>query len=319
MEFQEHARCTTCGADHGNAFMPPIGDLDQYGHALAEPFGSTLFQFVRCTKCATVYLQDPVMQSEIHRYYEGEYHCYKSYAERGVVFRLLSRLLLRSKLNFIRRHMPSSSKRILDYGCGSGTWLEMIKNAQTGYELVGTDIVPEQIARVRELGIEAHVTREDGLAAAVPAGSVGLVHMFHVIEHIPDPIEALRKIAQILPPGGVIFGQTPNFASWDRALFGRYWSQWHAPRHLTIYTPDSLRQQAIKAGLEVLEIRNSAVSATNWANSLLKAWTISRKRPYQPGTGMAYPALTLAFLPLTLLQSLVSRTSSIDFIFRKAV
>jgi SAM-dependent methyltransferase len=297
--------------------MPPVADLDHYGTPLEEPFGSLKFLFVRCKRCGTVYLQTRVTQKEVHRYYEGEYHCYKSYTERGLVFRMLSNMLLRSKLTFIRKHIPRGNNTILDYGCGSGTWLELIQQAKGPWRLIGTDIVPDQIAHVRSLGIEAHTCDENGISSHVVPASVGLIHMFHVIEHIPDPIHALRKLSLILAPGGYIFGQTPNIASWDRALFGPYWSQWHAPRHLTIYTPESLRRQATDAGLEVVAIRNSLVSATNWANSLLKVMTISRGKPYEPGKGAIYPFLTLAFLPLTMLQSIVSETSSIDFVFRK--
>src|SRR5437879_4920734 len=105
MDFSEHSFCPTCRADSGTAVMPAIPDLDHYGDPMAEPFGSMRFQFVRCDQCGTIYLQNRVIQQEIHRYYEGEYHCYKSYAERGFVFRLLSNLLLRSKLAFISKHL----------------------------------------------------------------------------------------------------------------------------------------------------------------------------------------------------------------------
>jgi len=146
---------------------------------------------------------------------------------------------------------------------------------------------------------------------------VGVIHLFHVIEHLPDPVDVLRKLADTLEPGGAIYGQTPNIAAWDCRLFGPYWSQWHVPRHLVLYTPETLRAHAEAAGLVVREISNSLSSATGWANSLEKWVALKRGKNFMPSSSSLYPLLTLAAIPLTLVQQLFSTTGNIDFILEK--
>ena len=120
-----------------------------------------------------------------------------------------------------------------------------------------------------------------------------------------------------LEPGGAIYGQTPNVDAWDCKLFGSNWSQWHVPRHLVLYTPDTLRAHAQAAGLEVKSISNSLSSATGWANSLEKWYALRQGRNFMPSSSKLYPYLTLAAIPLTLVQQVFSTTGSIDFIFVK--
>jgi hypothetical protein len=141
--------------------------------------------------------------------------------------------------------------------------------------------------------------------------------MFHVIEHVPNPIDVLRKLKPLLARGGVVVGQTPNIASWDARLFGRYWTQWHVPRHLVLFTPETLRRHAEMAGYEVVSIKSSPLSVANWAGSLLKARALRRGDAFHPTQGAAYPLLMLAFAPVVLAQMLFSTTSNMDFVLRK--
>ena len=85
-----------------------------------------------------------------------------------------------------------------------------------------------------------------------------------------------------------------------------------------MYSPDQLRRHAEAAGLEVREVKNSLVSATNWAASLQKWWKVSRDQPYGGlQSGALYPFFTLAAIPLTLVQSAVAWTSDLDFVFTR--
>lgn len=316
-EYLEQVDCLECGGSGFERATESLTDTDAYGE-LSAPFASMRFNFVRCTHCATVYLRERVSQAHIAHFYNAEYHCYRSFDERGFIFRWLSRLLTRSKLRTIERLFPTEQRRLLDFGCGTGTWLELLRRSGVRWELIGTEISDAQVQRVRSLGVRGHVCDHRTVGQFVAAGSVGVAHLFHVIEHLPDPIEALDALRKLLEPGGAIFGQTPNIESWDCRMFGRYWSQWHVPRHLVMYSPDQLARHAKAAGLEVEFIGSSLVSATNWAASLQKWWALRRNRTYGGlQSGSLYPLLTVGMIPLTLVQSLLSQTSDIDFVLRR--
>jgi 2-polyprenyl-3-methyl-5-hydroxy-6-metoxy-1,4-benzoquinol methylase len=314
-QYREETDCLECGSDRYTPVTDELPDTDVYGE-VEEPFGSMRFAFVRCTACGTVYLRQRVVQSEITRFYATEYHCFKSFDERGLIFKTLSRVLTRSKVRTIEKLFPDSDRRLLDHGCGTGTWLDLLRRSGVNWELIGTEISRTQVEKLTEMGIAGHVCDDTTVAQHVEPGSVGVIHLFHVIEHLPDPIGGLARLAELLKPGGAIFGQTPNIASWDCKLFGRFWSQWHVPRHLVMYTKDQLRRHAEAAGLEVRAIKSSVVGATNWAASIQKWWTLSRGHQYGGlQSGALYPALTVGMIPLTLVQSALSQTSDLDFVF----
>lgn len=313
----ETVNCLLCGSDRFKDLVPEgIVDTDG-GEYLEEPLRSMRFQLVSCLECDTVYLRQRPKQSEIGAFYAGEYHCYKSFNERGALMCTLGKLLAASKLKAIEKLMPPGSKTVLDYGCGSGSWIELMKIAGAPFEMIGSDIIPEQIEVARKLGIEAFVANEDDLQEKLGGRKVGLIHMNHVIEHLPDPVKVLKALRDVLVDGGVIYGQTPNIDSADCRMFSKYWVQWHIPRHLVLYTPETIRKHAEAAGLEVVFIKNSLSSATNWANSILKRQAMKAGKEYHLSSHPLYPVLILASMPQTALQLIFSRTSNIDFAFRK--
>ncbi|MEM1113476.1 MAG: class I SAM-dependent methyltransferase [Pseudomonadota bacterium] len=315
-QYFEEIDCLYCGSSSTVPATPVMPDTDLYGDP-EPPYDAMRFQYVRCTECGTVYLRRRICQAELDYFYNNEYHCYHSYDERGFIFKHLALAVTRGKIKTLEKLFPGDDRVLLDYGCGAGVWLELLRRGGVDWRLIGTEVNARSIEATRELGLEGYLCDEDSLSDYVPDGSVGVIHLFHVIEHLPDPIDVLKKLATTLEPGGAIYGQTPNIDAWDARLFGQYWSQWHVPRHLVLYTPETLRKHAEAAGLRVEGISNSLSSATGWANSLEKWWSLRRGRSFMPSSSKLYPYLTLAAIPLTLVQQVFSSTGNIDFVFVK--
>jgi 2-polyprenyl-3-methyl-5-hydroxy-6-metoxy-1,4-benzoquinol methylase len=127
---------------------------------------------------------------------------------------------------FIRRHAQPPG-RLLDLGCGDGTVLWLAK--QDGWEVKGVELFPEQTALVREqLGLDVEtsdITAYEGVDEAWDC-----VVLTHVLEHLPDPLGALRKIHDLLKPGGVGVLEFPNIDAFDARL-RRWLDRWHLHRH----------------------------------------------------------------------------------------
>jgi hypothetical protein len=183
--------------------------------------------------------------------------------------------------------------------------------------MIGADITAGPLQELKRRGIEAYQCDEKTLNRYVQPGSVGAVHLFHDIEHVPNAGRVLEALREILAPGGVLLGQTPNVQSLGRRLWGDMWNQWHAPQHLVLFSHDTLQRHATRAGFEVVRISNSMSGATQWALSSLHLWAKLRGRPFRHIHEPLYPPLILAATPIAMFETVFSRTCHMDFVFRK--
>ena len=74
-------------------------------------------------------------------------------------------------------------------------------------------------------------------------GAWSAVIFWHSLEHLRQPVRALRHAADLLVPGGVLIIAVPNAASLQARLFGDRWLALDLPRHLVHITPPALLSQ----------------------------------------------------------------------------
>lgn len=308
--------CEYCGSMESEPLTGPLAD-DELVDELPPAFRTLTFRFVRCNACGLVYLRERPASEDVGVYYPDTYKCFQSYEQRGFIMNRLAKIVARAKLRQITKLMPRGNETLLDYGCGSGTWLTLLKDLGCKYRMIGTDITAGPLQELRRRSIEAYPCDETTLRQHVQPGSVGVVHLFHVIEHVPNVGRVLESIREILAPGGVLIGQTPNVASPGRRFWGDAWDQWHAPQHLVLFSDDTLRRHAERAGFEVVKISSSISGATQWALSFLRRLARKRGRTFRHIHEPMYPPLILAAIPLAVLEAVFSRTCHMDFILRK--
>jgi 2-polyprenyl-3-methyl-5-hydroxy-6-metoxy-1,4-benzoquinol methylase len=88
--------------------------------------------------------------------------------------------------------------RLLDIGCGAGDYLRDMQ--ELGWEVTGIDVSPKAVAKACERGFNAHTGSISSLEA--DEGCFELVTKWHVLEHLYDPVDALRHARRLLAPGG---------------------------------------------------------------------------------------------------------------------
>lgn len=154
-------------------------------------------------------------------------------------------------------HEPAG--KLLDVGCGGGRFLNRMK--KRGWEVEGIDFDAQATNKVTaRYGIRTHAG--DLTQCALPANSFDVITMSQTIEHLHDPNASLRESLRILKPGGLLVMTTPNVKSIGASEFGAYWRGWEAPRHLHLFSVESLQRLTQRAGFEVTEARTySAGSA----------------------------------------------------------
>jgi len=132
----------------------------------------------------------------------------------------------------------------LDFGCGDGLVTHLA--AQRGVTAVGVDI--------EQLGIEQATTHSNKQTYPGTAprfvhtqpgplpfadGAFGLVYLFDVIEHLPNPVAVLRELGRVLAPGGTLLITTPQW---------QFGGSSDPTYHVTEYTPEELARQVNAVG-----------------------------------------------------------------------
>jgi SAM-dependent methyltransferase len=142
--------------------------------------------------------------------------------------------------------------RLLDFGCGGGSFLERMH--ARGWRVTGLDVSPAAVGRVRDgLGLRA-------LLGSLPhpelrPGSFDVITMWHSLEHVHRPMAVLEEAHKLLAPGGKLVVAVPNIDSLPFRWFGSAWFGLDLPRHLTHFAPWTLHLMLENAGFAVGPIR----------------------------------------------------------------
>jgi 2-polyprenyl-3-methyl-5-hydroxy-6-metoxy-1,4-benzoquinol methylase len=178
------------------------------------------------------------------------------------------------------RHLPAPApgSRLLDVGCGNGGLLVRMKAA--GWEVEGLEPDPDAAERARAAGLD--VRHGSVSADAFPAERFDAITMNHVIEHLHDPVAALRACFDWLKPGGMIWIATPNFGAAGFRRYGRYWVPLGPPIHLVLFTRRSLDQALRQAGFASIERPPMTLLATRWTYRWSRAHSLGQDPNHAP-------------------------------------
>jgi 2-polyprenyl-3-methyl-5-hydroxy-6-metoxy-1,4-benzoquinol methylase len=159
-----------------------------------------------------------------------------------------SRILGKKHPNWERGEIdPVGRRRLLDFGCGAGLFLQRMHNR--GWQAVGLDLSAKVVQYVREeLKLPALVGTLPN--PVLPPGSFDLVTLWHSLEHVHRPLETLCEVNNLLAPGGKVLVAVPNIDSAPFRWFGSAWYGLDLPRHLTHFTPATLRKMLDRAGFQ---------------------------------------------------------------------
>jgi fatty acid desaturase/SAM-dependent methyltransferase len=225
------------------------------------------FNMVECLECGAWYLDPRPADSELGTIYPPNY--YSNVLEAGSAadlesakkgfFHRLSLGLFKRRIRPIEKHLQFTSEtRWLDIGCGFGMALESMYQVH-GIRGVGVDMSEQAVSICRQRGFEAHVARiEDFMAHSET--KFQFIHSSHLIEHVASPLSYLKKVYDLLEPGGITIFITPNTNTWESGLFKQHWGGLHVPRHWVLFNADCAIRAATRIGFEHIETAYSTNS-----------------------------------------------------------
>jgi len=226
------ARCPACGGALFAWRSVPASD---------PALNPACYQLARCARCHSAVTGGPVPGG---LYESGAYRpgIPRLHASARPVLGLFDRQRL-----MLARSLAAPPARLLDAGAGRGRFVAAARAA--GYDAFGI----EPSAR----GPVQHVERAGIEDARIEPGSVDVVTLWHVLEHLDDPAAALDRVASWLRPrGGLLIG-VPNLASLQARIGGERWYHLDVPRHRMHYTPAGLEALLRSCGFTVLAVRHT--------------------------------------------------------------
>lgn len=237
--------CPVCEGKNFRVLYEPWDNEDDpgklYGAASGVP-GTQ--QLVTCEDCGLVY-ENPRFPAEtiIEGYMESRDAGHDSqYAMRVLSF---YRALLR-----LRRHIPPAGARVLDVGTAGGAFLDAA--GRFGYDAYGL----EPSRYLVEMGKQRGLKIEQGTIEqhTYPAHSFDMVCLWDVLEHIPEPQRALRKLHSLLKPKGLLLINYPDIGTWQARLAGRrFW--WLISVHLQHFSPATIQRLCERSGFAAFYFR----------------------------------------------------------------
>ena len=265
---------------------------------LYERFGSELqYSYVKCGNCGLIYTNPrPAYDQD---FIDAAYASYYQYADNLQLSDLnnineSSLKMFQNEVDHIVKY-DKERKAVLDIGSGMGTFLLAAKKYY-GENVMGIDVSVKMGQFVeKSIGIKVHIGQFEDFN---PPHKFSLIHMSHVLEHVPDPNKWMQHARQLLTPKGILVINVPNkfglgnrmqhlfYKAKLKKQFAKGWSDpSRTPDHLFEPTVRSMRYLLANNNFEILEFytysRRDPVSNKTFFSKFLNRWL-------KKGTNLAF-------------------------------
>jgi 2-polyprenyl-3-methyl-5-hydroxy-6-metoxy-1,4-benzoquinol methylase len=284
------------------------------------------FLVVECKNCRLIRLEPRPSLQELARYYPDEYWYAPQADAASQLEEAYRRFVLRDHVNFVMRAVEASGEKglLVDVGCGGGLLLRMLR--ERGLPVLGLET---------SLSAATSAWKRNGVAVVcgdlskspIERGTCAAVTMFHVLEHLHDPVSYLRSARDLLVPGGRLVVQVPNASCWQFLMFGEHWNGVDVPRHLVNYRERDLESLLDYCGFQVVRRKHFSLrdNPAGFASSIAPGLDpmARRVRKLRESAGMKllkdflYFGIVLASLPFTLFEAACGAGSTIMVEARK--
>lgn len=138
----------------------------------------------------------------------------------------------------------SSARNILDVGCGDGHFLDLVRKniSESSINFYGLEHTNESILAAKSRGFEIYDFHINENISELITERFDAIVLFHVLEHVENPVDFLQNILSILNKGGNIYISTPlspmHFERYSLDILN------HPPHHLSRFSINSYIQIA---------------------------------------------------------------------------
>jgi len=210
------------------------------------------FRVLKCRTCSLVFVHPVPDDQVLSSHYDEDYYDDWIHAQKDRRLTMWTKRLERLNAYGVKGHL-------LDVGCGDGAFLSLAQ--EQGWEVMGTEISP-YAARYAGIRLGVNIFCGELTGAGFPDQSFDAVTLWHVWEHVTNPMVYLLEVRRILKPSGLMILAVPNVHDWFmqvayRVVKGRplkLFSKTDREVHLYHFSDTTIRTYLRKAGFRCLSI-----------------------------------------------------------------
>lgn len=237
--FEKLEQCPSCGS---SSFQNKMIAED---HTVSHES----FAIVQCNKCNLLFTNPRPPLDSISKYYDSpEYisHSNQTKSILDIIYQVVRNYSLKKKYKLIQS--LNTNKSLLDYGCGTGHFLNKVHKEQ--WKICGVE--PNSNA---QHNIESNIKKyiHTSLSDISPKKKFGVITLWHVLEHVHELNETLNELKKRLDKNGKLIIAVPNPNSFDATYFKKHWAAYDVPRHLYHFTQGSMKSLIRQHGLRIVK------------------------------------------------------------------
>ncbi|MGB9372108.1 MAG: class I SAM-dependent methyltransferase [Halobacteriota archaeon] len=222
-------KCVFCGTS--TAELPAAESAQVRSNA--RELGAETFTVWRCAKCGSLHAQEPIDSDRYYRHYPIKRQRYDFF----------TKAIQRKRMNILKRAGLKSGKTLLDYGCGSGHFVQYVR--ERGIHAEGYDPYSQEFGD-----------------ASVLDRSYDFVTALDVLEHVDDPRALVDDLESYVARGGRMAIGTPNSDAIDHHHPLDHVGPLHQPYHRHIASAAELQRMASEGGWQVVEFNKGSYADT---------------------------------------------------------
>ncbi|MBK9285430.1 MAG: class I SAM-dependent methyltransferase [Sphingobacteriaceae bacterium] len=236
----------SCPVCHNNDFKEVITCKDY-------TVSGELFNIVACAKCDFRFTNPRPENEVLGEYYKSEDYISHSDTKKGIVsklYHLVRDYTLKKKEGLLREYVSRGT--LLDYGCGTGMFLQTCKKMSWKVYGLEPDSGARKLAEKHGLEIKQNLNE---LNQTIPERSLNAITLWHVLEHVTELDQTLSFFHKSLNSDGVLVIAVPNYCSYDAKYYGEYWAAYDVPRHLYHFNLNSISNLLANHGFKLLQTK----------------------------------------------------------------
>ncbi len=195
-----------------------------------------IFRFNLCHNCESIFLTNPVPESQLNQYYTDAYLPYRGEKAWGqyanfVVWddQKLNERRVKMAMQYLQ---PTPEIQVLDIGCGKPDFLAQLAT-NPNIQTMGVDFKSAQWDDPKY----KNLTLLEGDWRNIEINTqFDLITAWHYFEHDYDIQQTIAKCQQLLKPNGILLIEVPMYQGIIQKLQKQYWQGWHSPRHICLFS-----------------------------------------------------------------------------------